>query len=338
MIFYLIGIDHNKTSFKIREQISLSRDDILGYWNWVSPANTAILFTCNRVEIYGVADTFKEAEHLQKEFTALFENLFSNAYIIYGKENIFRHGLKLAAGLESQLQGETQIMQQLNDWINKNNFNEYLFYLWQEILLTATMIKKQTDVKGNVPNIAELVFEDLSKKITKKNNTNVMVIGTGKIAQLIAENKPGNISLLFVARKKKKKARAFADLVDGGALLLEEISEGLIEIDAIISATSSPHYALKRKHFKDIVNKQKRNIYIYDLAMPRDVEPEVAQIGFNKIINIEKVISQHNLKSTYLKEFVKETLKLIEIKTENYRRENETSHRVKTEQACVSTG
>jgi len=337
MIFYLIGIDHNTTPFKIREKISFNRDDILGYWKWVSPANTAILFTCNRVEIYGVADTFKEAEHLQKKFTTLFENLFSNAYVIYGKENIFRHGLKLATGLESQLQGETQIIQQLRDWINKNNFNDFLLYLWQDILLTATKIKQQIDVKENVPSIAELVFEDLSKKTTNKNNTNVMVVGTGKIAQLIAENKPGNISLLFVARKKRKKAQAFADLVDGGALLLEEIPEGLIDIDAIISATSSPHYALKLKHFKDIANKRKRNIYIYDLAMPRDVDPEVAQIGFNKIINIEQVISQRNFKSTYLKEFVKETLKLIEIKTDDYRRENETSNRIKTEQACVIT-
>ena len=324
MIFYLIGIDHNTTPFKIREKISLGRDDILGYWNWVSPANTTILFTCNRVEIYGVADTFKEAEHLQERFTTLFKNLFSNAYVIYGKENIFRHGLKLATGLESQLQGETQIIQQLNDWINKNELNEFLLYLWQDILSTATKIKKQVDLKDNVPNIAELVFKDLSKKLKNETNTNVMVIGTGKIAQLLAANKPENISLLFVTRKKRRKAQTFANLENVETLLLEDLSEGLVDIDAIISATSSPRYALKLKHFKDIANKRKRNIYIYDLAMPRDVDPEVAQIGFNKIINIEHVISQCNSKSTYLKGFVKDTLKLIEIKTESYRRENET--------------
>ncbi len=110
MTFYLIGIDYKTVPYEIREAAYRIQRHIIEYWR---RSKAAVLITCNRIEIYGVAPSRSEAKSLTEGFRHHFGNYFKDAYAYYGREEVFKHGLRLACGLESQLKGEIQILHQL---------------------------------------------------------------------------------------------------------------------------------------------------------------------------------------------------------------------------------
>ncbi len=337
MIFYLIGIDYKRLPPDIRENAYRNKDSIDRYWKSVSPGKAAILITCNRIEIYGFADSLEEAEYLQKRFRYLFPDTFKNAYLINGGKDIFEHGVKLACGLESQLKGESQIIRQLEEWMNKENFPIFLVDIWTDIIETAKYIRVKSGLVESDINIANVVFNDIKHRIKKKSVIDVTVIGTGKVAGIIAENRLPLIQLSFISGKNHTKAKRLAQLAGGKALLSKDIPKQLIDTDVVISATSSPHYALSISHFKGAIRVRKRLLYIYDLAVPCDVEPGVMDLNFNVLPNPGQIISDFILSNEYLKRSIKSATKLVMESISKYRRKYEDTNRCATKQTCYYT-
>ena len=117
MTFFIIGVDCRTTPLKIREAAYRSREEIGLYWQRLHPDGAALLTTCNRMEIWGITEAPGEAWTLCNTFRHRFNDYFKDAYIKEGREDVLRHGLRLACGLESRLRGEYQIMQQLEAWL-----------------------------------------------------------------------------------------------------------------------------------------------------------------------------------------------------------------------------
>lgn len=288
MTFYLIGIDYKTVSYEIREAAHRIQRDIIVYWQYSSTAGrTAVLVTCNRIEIYGIALSRDEAIALTESFKYHFRDYFKDAYVRYGREEIFRHGLRLACGLESQLKGEIQILQQLELWVGSKDFPLLLRELWSPVIKEAKIIRAKSSLDNDTVNVANIVLNELQKNITFNKDTEILVIGTGKVATLIAEKRPEGVHLLFVARKRRSKAKRLADMTNGDALLPEEIPRRLVTVDAVISATSSPHYILFARDFIEALNVRSRPLYIYDLAVPHDVALDVYRIPFVEIQDLD---------------------------------------------------
>ena len=288
MTFYLIGIDHKKASYEIREAAYRIQRDIIGYWQRSSAAGrTAVLITCNRIEIYGAAVSRNEAITLTESFRYHFRRYFKDAYLCYGKEEVFSHALRLACGLESQLKGEIQILRQLESWSGSGDFPILLRELWNTVIKEAGIIRARSGLGSDTVNVVDLVLNELQKNITFNGDAEILVIGTGKVAALIAEKRPEGARLVFAARKKRSKAKRLADMTNGEALLPEEIPGRLVTADAVISATSSPHYVLFGRDFIEALNARSRPLYIYDLAVPRDVAPDVYRIPFAEIKDLD---------------------------------------------------
>jgi len=338
MISYLIGIDYKRTPLDIREKAYRGREDITGYWKLVNPGRTAILVTCNRIEIYGVADSLDEAEYFHKRFVGFFSDNFINAYVLYGDEDIFIHGVRLASGLESQLKGEFQIMRQLEAWLNKESFPKALTWIWKDIVDEARKIRQKAGLGQNAINIADLLFQDLIVRLKNRDKPRIMVIGTGKIAELIAERKPPSAYLAFVARKNHFKAEQLSRSVNGEVLPPEDISERLIDVDAVICATSSPHYVLTASHFNKARSIRRKAVYIYDLAVPQDVDPDVSKINFNVILDSSAIIDNTFGRDIHLKEKIRLAEQLVEETIDRYRRKNEYKTRCASQQTCYCSG
>ncbi|MFH1752889.1 MAG: hypothetical protein ABH875_01780 [Candidatus Omnitrophota bacterium] len=289
MTFFVIGIDHKTASLKTREAAYRSRKEIGLYWQSLNPGRTALLTTCNRMEVWGVASDLGEAAALCGIFKCRFREHFKDAYIKHEREDVVRHGLRLACGLESQLRGERQIMQQLDAWIATADFADPLKELWRAIIGSARKIREEAGLNEEEINIAGLLFDDLKQKIAVGKDTEIIVIGTGKIAQLIARGRPKDGRLIFVARKKRSKAKRLARISGGTALLPEEIERHLIAADALVCATSSPHYVITPAYFKEIARFRTKPLYIYDLAVPRDVAPGVGKVSFAIIKDLDEL-------------------------------------------------
>lgn len=231
--------------------------------------------TCNRLEIYGLSHTADDAfGDIKKLFEACPE-LGKAAYVKYGEKDVFRHALRLAAGLESQIEGELQILSQLKSWRLKRGLPLPLAWLWDNAISLAGYIRATSGLDSETTDIASIVLQDLAGRLGREGVSHIAVIGTGNIAELVARYRPKGCRLTFVAHKNINKAESLAGSSNGEAIDIKYLPRVVTNARAIISATSSPHYILKKEHFADIAKRTGGELYLYDLAVPRDIDPEV---------------------------------------------------------------
>jgi len=271
MYFYLIGIDYKTAPLGLREHFYRQSPAIIDFWK---TKEAALLFTCNRIEIYATTQNTDTAFGYITEFSKIFPDFFKQAYTRYGEREVFRHALRLASGLESQLEGELQIFQQLDHWYRRGYLPFALNELWGNALSLARDIRVQSGLNDDGNNIAGVVYADLSKRLNPGRPLKIIVVGTGKIAGLLARYRQPRIHLNFVAHKNYQKAKELARIAQGRVFLRKDLPGLLLKTDALISATSSPHYILKKRDFLNV----RHPFYIYDLALPRDIEPEVKDL------------------------------------------------------------
>ena len=290
MDLYLIGIDYKSVPISLREPLYRRGNEIASFWKGISK-DTAVLFTCNRIEVYGVSEDIFQAAGIIKLFQERFPRIFEISYVKNGIDEVIEHALRLSCGLKSQVIGEEEIVKQLSSWIKQDSFPYVLKKIWEEVLTRAQEVRVKSGLKGVKNNIATLIFKDLGKQ------KEIVVVGTGKIAQVFSENKPQGVNLHFVACKKHKRARQLARQSGGRAILFDDLRDVFLLADAVVSATKSPHYVLKKRHFSGIAPKPKGPLYLYDLAVPRDIEPDIADIPGIFLQNLDdlgRIFKQHN--------------------------------------------
>ena len=278
MYFYLTGVDHKTTPLDVRENIYRRRKDMDDFLTSRSGIEARSLITCNRIEIYAVGENADDVFFNMSGLNRVLPALSGYAYVKRGGKEVARHALRLACGLESQLRGEYQIFTQLKAWAGKEDFPCELGGLWHDVLASAERIRAFSGLKESRRNIADIVLDDLKKNSGIKDPPEIIVVGTGKIAELIARRGKTGARLNFIAHKNHVKAVSLAEVSGGRAFSFGDISELSCHADAVISATSSPHYVLKKEHFLGMIEKRKKPLYVYDLAFPRDVEPAVGSV------------------------------------------------------------
>lgn len=281
MIFYLIAADYKTASFEIREELYRQRRAITAFWAALAPQQSAVLTTCNRIEIYAVARNFSEARRQTSVFMKNFVGFSGNSRMVYAKESVFTHILRLACGLESQLQGELQIVEQLESWLCKGSFAQNLRGLFQRALNLSKEIRSRCGLDISRNNLATIVYSDIKKHLDNDGRYDIIILGTGKIAELFAEFRPENARLYFAAHRNFLKAKLLAQQAKAEAILLHEIrvaNAPVLAADILIGATSSPHQVLDFDDASRIIKLRKKPLYVYDLALPRDIDPRVAQL------------------------------------------------------------
>lgn len=279
MNFYLIGIDHNSAGLDNREAAH-NRLRALRF------RGAEALTTCNRVEIYGVCDTAIEARSRLERFRKNFKE-FANGYFLSGEKAVFSHALKVACGLESQLKAESQILQQLDMWRGRENFNFFLGILMDDVIAEARRIRREALLDDVNVNISDIILDDISHHSDIPPSPSIIIIGTGKIAELFAKRIDMRATLVFVANKNFKKAQELASLCDGKVLSFKELPDALSKADIAISATKSPHFILKNSDVAEPVLRRKRRLYIYDAASPRDIDPAIAELDGVALRNMD---------------------------------------------------
>lgn len=287
MIFYLIGADYKTTAFKIRESLYKQRKAIAAFWSDTLPRQAAVLITCNRIEIYALAGGMPEARERLARFFERFPQFLGNSFVIFGYQAVFMHALRLATGLESQLKGELEIAGQLDAWQGQESFPPVLKSLIQSALSRGKQIRSRSGLDISANNIALIVYKDIQKRLGDSIRYNVVILGTGKIAELFSQFHPENAWLIFAAYRNFSKAQLLAIQVKGEAVRLEKISEIIVTADVLISATASPHAVLNFDQLAVFARQRKKTLYVYDLAIPRDIDPRCEGLSGVYLQNLE---------------------------------------------------
>ncbi|MCK9554347.1 hypothetical protein M0R36_00795 [bacterium] len=297
MYFYLIGIDYKRAPIDVREGIYRERKAIADFWRDIDSQGHAILITCNRLEVYGVALDPDDAFSNIRRFSERFPDFAKYAYIKYGQAQVFRHSLRLASGLESQLRGEKEILKQLDIWRHAI-LSHSIKNMWSSAISISKKIRSASRLEEDNDNLAVLIFNDIRNRLRESKTYNIIVVGTGKVAEIIAKNRPPEAHIRFAAHKHYKKAEKLASRTGGTAIHLEDIPDTVTGADVLICATSSPHYVITRSHLKALTaGRRSHPLYIYDLAVPRDVESEIAVLDgifLQNLDDLRSIFSRHN--------------------------------------------
>lgn len=322
MNFYLIGADYKSAKIEVREELLKARQEITKFWQSLGQPFT-ILSTCNRLEIYSDSEDAFSALRQRDSFYEKFP-FWRNSYFLNGEVNIFRHALRLVSGLESQLKGETQIAEQIAFWVANNELPESFRGLWKKAYLESINIRNNSGLDKQERNIASFILEDLDRKYPGVNSEAV-IAGTGSVAKLFARHKSKHAHLIFVSTKHRLRAKKLAEYCLGRVIAFDELLPELLAADFLVAATVSPHFILKKAGISEINLRRLRPLYIYDLALPRVVEPEIR--GLKNIIlqnldDLTPLFERENLKiqkelekaEALIEEAVKDYDKSIEIR------------------------
>ncbi|WP_294374797.1 glutamyl-tRNA reductase [uncultured Clostridium sp.] len=282
----LIGIKKN-TPLEIREKLVLKpkkcrifTEKLLEIFKEV-----VILSTCNRTEIY-FNDFFEKEELLKEIFDILEWNYSLREYVfLANEEESCRHLFEVCCGFHSKITGEDQILGQIKNAYEEackyNSVNMELHRLFQEAVTCGKRFKNEARLYDIPVSSASIAVNESIKKGCLK----FMLIGYGDVGHLVMKYLLSHKSkcVYLVVRNINIKNEIQDERVK--VITFEEKDRYIDEVDCIISCTSAPHIVISHNDIK----KSGRKLYIYDLAVPRDVDKEIENIDRAEVYNIDKI-------------------------------------------------
>ena len=286
----LVGMNHRAAPLKIREKIELKQGNLekflprLPKYGGIQEA--VILCTCNRMEIYAWVKQIKAGMSSIKDFIAKSylgsDKIDPFLYIFIGKEAI-SHLFKVSSGLDSQVLGENQILGQVKKAyrlaLETNTANGFLKLLFHRAISVGKKVRERTEISRGKVSVGSVGVKLAKKALTSLRNKTILILGAGKISELVAASlaKEG-VKAIIVSNRTYEKACHLAQTLKGRAIKFDRLEEGLKEADMVISSTCAPHYLIKKSLVKKTMNQRDKPLLFIDLALPRDVEPTVADL------------------------------------------------------------
>jgi len=282
-----LGLNHRTAPISVRERYALAEGQLpellSGLCRETSVEEAVILSTCNRVEIYAAGNDLPQ--HLLNELRAFLmgENGAETEDVFYehiGEESVV-HLFKVASGLDSMVLGETEILGQLKGAyqvaLENKTTGGTINKVFQKAFNVAKQIRTETNIQRGSVSVANVAVELASKIFDQLQDRTVMVIGAGDTGEKTARAllSRGARSLI-VSNRSFERAEAMAKELGGKAVDFDHWQSDFGQVDIIISSTSAPHYVIDRQKLKPLqAARQHRPLLLVDIAVPRDIEPEV---------------------------------------------------------------
>ncbi len=295
----LIGLNHNTASVEIREKLSFSEEEIKRALDILreSIEEVIIFSTCNRTEIIFSSDNKDNAAKTVKNFISDFKNLplktFKNFLYTYENIDAIRHTFRVTASLDSMILGEAQILGQIKKAykisVNKKSSGAVLNRLMHKAFFTAKKVRTETGIGDNAVSISYAAVE-LAKKIFENlNEKNILLIGAGEMAELTVEHLIKlNTGKVYIANRTFENGVKLAKKFCGEAVKFEEIEKHLVLADIVISSTNAESFIIKKENVRKIIRKRRgKPLFFIDIAVPRDIEPEINSLQNSYVYDID---------------------------------------------------
>jgi len=283
-----------------------------------------ILQTCNRVEIFAVAD---EELDLQKiigywgNHSSLTVEEFSKIVEIVKGEEVIQHLLKLVSGLDSLVIGEDQILGQVKrsyEFARSNNYlGGFLATIFEKSIKVGSKVRALTGINRGSVSVGSVAVNLAEETLNGLDNKKILLVGSGEGASLIAKAlKRRNISFLNTSRTFER-AKSFAESLAGMPIIFEEALASLYSMDIIFVSTTAPYYLLTYERIKKTMEAKHSSLLIFDLSNPRTVENSISQIDNVFLFNLDQIgfIVQKNIK--YRREEIQSAEEIIEDEMKN---------------------
>jgi glutamyl-tRNA reductase len=311
MTLLAVGLNHKTAPVDVRERLTFGPDIIVAALrNAVEKeglGEAVILSTCNRTEIYCVSTGHGKNDicRWMSEFHGLDPAIVNPYLYSHRDENVVEHLLGVASGLDSLVLGEPQILGQVKSAYqtasDSGTTGKLLERLFQHTFSAAKQIRTDTAI-GSSPVSVAFAAVTLARQIfSDTSNQTALLIGAGETIELAARHLSGQgIKKIIVANRTLEKAHELASQFEGYAISLTELPQHLAEADIVISSTASPLPILGKGTVESALRERKhRPVFMVDIAVPRDIEPEIGQLEDVYLYTVDDLqeVIQDNLRS-----------------------------------------
>ena len=293
MSIVAVGINHKTAPVSIRERISFNPDKLSialqELMQSVHCKEAAILSTCNRTELYLVQDgnillTQESVLRWLEQYHNVPASILTPSLYWHSDQFAVNHIMRVACGLDSLVLGEPQILGQMKQAYSQakaaGSMAMIMERLFQRAFGVAKQVRTETDIGTSAVSVA-FAAVNLAKHIfAKLEQANVLLVGAGETIELVAkhlyENKVGNIT---VANRTISRAQLMAKRIGAKSITLAQIPEAMVDADIVITSTGSTLPLIGKGMVEHALSKRKhRPVFMVDLAIPRDVEEQVADL------------------------------------------------------------
>ncbi len=340
MSLITLGLNHKTTPLELRERLAFTPQNLKEALNSLIKVNgvteAAIVSTCNRTELYCSLhsddpgnDNPPEGEDQRliewfSSFHGLDPATLQGHLYIHGHRETIRHAMEVASGLDSMVLGEPQITGQMKQAYviasHEGTVGQFLGRLFQHSFSVAKQVRTDTAI-GSSPVSVAFAATSLARQIFGElNDSTAMMVGAGETIELAARHlQSQNIKKIIVANRSLERAQNLAEEFDGEAINLQHIGDHLHRADIVIASTASPLPVLGKGTVERALKKRKHApIFMVDLAVPRDIEPEVNSLDdvyLYTVDDLQEVITE-NLQNR--QEAAQQAHEIIDEKVEHF--------------------
>ncbi len=305
MKLFLSSITHHNCPVELREMVSFDRRQRRLLFNRIHTqqgiSEAVILQTCNRTEVYLYAKKSFDCNAFLVELIRQTSPDAADTWAKYSRtstgNDAVAHLFEVAAGLDSQMLGENQILAQVKAAYTESidrKMSRFVFHrLFHTAFRVGKAVRSETDIGCGAVSISLAAVQLAKEKIDISSST-ALVIGAGENAELTARYllKMG-LPHLIIANRDKQKARAMRTRLKSGDIIgLDEIPSALAEIDLLISSTASDEPIVKYENVAEFLKESDRQLLIIDIAVPRDIDPQISQFESVSLYNIDDLNEQ----------------------------------------------
>lgn len=290
MTLLAFGINHKTAPVEIREKVAFSpekvRDALRDLVGHEAINEAVILSTCNRTEVYCGLDYPANDAVLEwlSEYHQLPLEAISPYIYTHLDSDAVQHILRVASGLDSLVLGEPQILGQIKEaYMTANEagaLGAQLNRLFQHTFAVAKQVRTDTAIGASPVSVAFAAVSLAKQIFTDLSQHTVLLIGAGETIELVARHlRENHVERMIVANRTVERANELAKVFDARAIALSDIPEHMAEADIIITSTASPLPILGKGMVERALKQRKhRPMFMVDIAVPRDIEPEVNEL------------------------------------------------------------
>lgn len=301
MQLVLVGLSHRTAPLALRERMAFAgselREALLALRAATELPECAILATCNRSEVYAAGDDSGWQERMV-EFLAVHAavspgHLQEHLYCFEGTPAV-RHLFRVAGGLDSMVVGEAQVLAQVKNALQEaqaaGSAGPVIHGVFEQALRAGKRARSETEINRGAVSIS-LAAVQLAKQIFGRlNDRSVVVMGAGENSEQTAKLllNEGVSRRVLVCNRTEERALQLAERIGGEVVPFDAFDGALTRADIVISSTGAPHPILRRDRVQQAMRARRgRPLFLIDIAVPRDIEPEVGGLNDVFLYNID---------------------------------------------------
>jgi glutamyl-tRNA reductase len=331
----VVGLNHRTVPVELLERMTVGDvalpkvlDDLAGREHLLE---VVVLSTCNRTEIYARCTRFHAAVGDVREFLAAHSGAdpddFADHLYTYYDDAAVSHLFSVAAGLDSMIVGESEILGQVrNAWeaaVREGSATQLLPQLFRHAVESGKRARTETGISRHPVSVPGAAVTVAAEELGNLEGATVLVIGAGHMGRgLAATLKSRGVGRLLIANRTHARAEALAAELGGEAVLLTDVADVLVDVDAVFTSTAASEILIERATVEMVVAcRAGHRLLMLDVALPRDVDPGVRDVNDVTLLDLDDLKDYAQRSASRRRAEIGKVREILSAEIERYRSE-----------------